>query len=139
MKLLIQVIDLAVLIGALYCSAILLTGGGSLIAFPLLYDVRPTQANMIISGYMFLLGIVTFYFASIFVADKLNCNIKKRNYIACILLLISINVLIIACFYIFDFDVLLIKSSIEIIFPVLLGLLYAIFRRRMDFHGRRQS
>ena len=138
MKFLIQAIDLAVFVGALYCSVILFTGGASLIAFPLLYDVRPTQLNIIISGYMFLLGIAAFYFVGIFVAAKLNYNIKKKNYIACIFFLILVNVLALTYFYASNFDLLIIESSIEIIFPVVLGLIYAIFRRRIDFHGHRQ-
>lgn len=138
MKFLIQVVDLAVLVGALYCSVILLTGGASLVVFPLLYDVRPTRLNIIVSGYMFFLGIAVLYFAGIFASEKLNFNIRKGNYIACFFVIISINILALGIFYVLDFDMLLIESSIEIIFPVILGLIYAIFRRRMDSHDRRK-
>lgn len=139
MKFLIQVIDLAVLVGALYCAAILFTASVSLIVFLLLDNVTPNGLNITISGYMFILGIVAFYFAGIFAAEKFGYEIKKRNYIFCVVFLILINILIVVFFHVYDFDVLLIESSIEMVFPVFFGLVYAIFRRRVDFYGRRQG
>lgn len=139
MKFLIQVIDLAVLVGALYCAAILFTASVSLIVFLMLDNVTPNGLNITISGYMFILGIAAFYFAGIFAAEKFGYEIKKRNYIFCVVFLILINILIVVFFHVYDFDVLLIESSIEMVFPVFFGLVYAIFRRRVDFYGRRQG
>lgn len=139
MKLLIQVIDLAVLVGALYCAAILFTASASLIVFLLLNDVTPDGLNITISGYMFILGVVAFYFSGIFAAEKFGYEIKKRSYIFCVAFLVLINVLVVVFFRFYDFDVLLIQSSIEMVFPVFFGQVYAIFRRRVDFYGRRQG